>query len=146
MIAAQPSPPTSFASSFPISASTQRPAPAPTRSGRLFTPSLEGRIIFDPSCHSPFVFILLPALELSCLSFSCPRPLFSIVCGLFYENTGGGIPLPDLRDPQVPTRNSRPSWEKTEKCPGVSPLLAPLTDSLSRNPFVCHSYANPRGV
>src|ERR1700686_3248087 len=93
-----------------------------------------------------FTSFRLPALELSCLSFSCPRPLFSIVCGLFYENTGGGIPLPDLRDPQVTTRNSRPSCAKTQKCPRVSPLLATLTDSLSRNPFVCHSYANTRGV
>jgi len=31
----------------------------------------------------------LRALELSCLSFSQPDPLFSIVCRLFFKNTGG---------------------------------------------------------
>src|ERR1700681_2595237 len=120
MIAAQPSPPTSFASSFPISASTRRPLPAPTRSGRL-------SIIFDPSCHSPFVFILLPALKLSCLSFSCPRPLFSIVCGLFCENTGGGIPLPALHGSHLTSHTSRPSCAKTASCKS----------------FACHSYRLP---
>src|SRR5579859_8158297 len=115
MIAAQPSPPTSSASSFPISASTQHPAPAPTRSGPLFTLSLEGRVIFDPSCPSPFVFILLPALKLSCLSFSCPRPLFSIVCGLFCENTGGGIPLPDLHGSHATTSRVRRA-QNAQKC------------------------------
>ena len=146
MIAARLSPPTGFASPFPISAPTLRLTPARTRSGRLFTPSLERRIIFDPSCPSPFVFILLPALKLSCLSFSCPRPLFSIVCGLFYENTGGGIPLPDLHGSHLTSHTSRPSCAKARKTPPVSPLFAALTDSLSRNPFVCHSYANTRGV
>src|SRR5258705_4392174 len=34
----------------------------------------------------------LPTLEISCLSFSDPHPLFSIACGLFLQNTGGGIP------------------------------------------------------
>jgi hypothetical protein len=144
MIAAQLSPPASFASSFPISTSTQRPAPAPTRSGCLFTPRLEGRMIFDPSCPSPFGFILLPALKLSCLSFSCPRPLFSIVCGLFCENTGGGIPLPDLHGSHLTSHTSRPSCAKTQKRPPVSPLPATLTDSLSRKSFPCHSYANTR--
>jgi len=45
--------------------------------------------------HKSRLFIRLPPLELSCLSFSCPRPLFSIGCSLFCENTGGGIPLRD---------------------------------------------------
>jgi hypothetical protein len=139
MIAAQPSPPSSSSRPFPISASTRRPAPAPTRSGRL-------SVIFDPSCPSPFVFILLPALKLSCLSFSCPRPLFSIVCGLFCENTGGGIPLPDLHGSHLASHTSRPSCAKTQKRPPVSPLPATLTDSLSRKSFACHSCANTRDV
>src|SRR5579864_6098446 len=112
MIAAQLSPPTSSSRPFPISASTQCPTPAPTRSGPLFTPSLEKRAIFDPNRPRPFVFILLPALKLSCLSFSCPRPLFSIVCGLFCENTGGGIPLPDLHGSHLTSHTSRPSCAK----------------------------------
>ena len=31
----------------------------------------------------------LPTLEISCLSFSDPHPLFSIACRLFLQNTGG---------------------------------------------------------
>ena len=38
------------------------------------------------------------------------------------------------------------SCAKTQKCPPVSPLPVTLTHSLSRNPFICHSYANTRGV
>src|SRR5579864_2211365 len=146
MIAAQLSPPTSSSRPFPISASTQCPTPAPTRSGRLFTPSLEGRAIFDPNRPRPFVFILLPALKLSCLSFSCPRPLFSIVCGLFCEKTGGGIPLP-LRGSQAISHGSpSSSCAKAQKAPPVSPFPATLTDSLLRKSFPCRSYANTRGV
>src|ERR1700686_1930644 len=132
MIAAQPSPPTSFASSFPISASTRRPLPAPTRSGRL-------SIIFDPSCHSPFVFILLPALKLSCLSFSYPRPLFSIVCGLFCENTGGGIPLPALHGSHLTSHKSRLSPIFTgHKSPVTSHAsVSPLDSALTRTARFC---------
>jgi hypothetical protein len=132
MIAAQPSPPTSFASSSPIPTTTRRP-PRPG-------------VIVDPNCPRPFVFILLPALKLSCLSFSSPRRLFSIVCGLFCENTSGGIPLPDLHGSHLTSHTSRPSCAETQKRPPVSPLAATLTDFLSRKSFACHSYTNTRGV
>ena len=59
--------------------------------------------------HKSRLFMCLPALQLSCLSFSHPRPLFSIVCGLFYKNTGGGIPLPDLYRSHPASHKSRPS-------------------------------------
>src|SRR6266478_4968125 len=39
----------------------------------------------------------LAPLEISCLSFSDPHPLFSIACSLFSENTGGVVPLRQLR-------------------------------------------------
>src|SRR5437899_12758251 len=39
----------------------------------------------------------LAPLEISCLSFSDPHPLFSIACSLFSENTGGVVPLRHLR-------------------------------------------------
>jgi hypothetical protein len=47
----------------------------------------------------PFVFNGLPALFLSCASFSHPDRLFSIACPLFDKNTGGPLPspLPHLR-------------------------------------------------
>jgi hypothetical protein len=41
-----------------------------------------------------FTFFHLPALELSCLSFSYPRPLFSIVCGPFTKTPGVPYPFP----------------------------------------------------
>ena len=96
--------------------------------------------------HKSRRFMRLRALKLSCSFFSRPRPLFSIVCGLFYENTRCGIPLSDLHGSHLTSHNSRPSCAKTQKCPPVSPLPATLTHSLSRNPSVCHSYANTRGV
>src|SRR6201997_2038571 len=34
----------------------------------------------------------LPPLDRSCLYFSPRHPLFSIVCSLFLQNTGGGVP------------------------------------------------------
>jgi hypothetical protein len=40
--------------------------------------------------HCSFVFSSLPPLFRSLRSFSHPRPLFSIVCRLFSQNTGGG--------------------------------------------------------
>jgi hypothetical protein len=86
--------------------------------------------------------MLLHALQLSCGSFSHPRALFSIACGLFCENSGGGIPLPHLHESRV----TSPSCAKAQKSLFVSPLLATLTDSLSRKSFPCHSYANTRGV
>ena len=39
----------------------------------------------------PHVLSSLPPLEISCLSFCKPCPLFSIACGLFSKNTGGGM-------------------------------------------------------
>ena len=39
----------------------------------------------------------LAPLEISCLSFSDPRPLFSIACSLFSKNTGGVVPPRHLR-------------------------------------------------
>jgi hypothetical protein len=122
---------------------SSNPAPCPLCLSGKSLPDLHESPVTN---HKSRLFMHLPALELSCLSFSHPRPLFSIVCGLFYENTRGGIPLPDLRRSHLTTRSSRPSCAKAQKCPPVSPLPAALTDSLSRKSFPCHSYANTRGV
>jgi len=80
-------------------------------------------------------FSSLPALIFSCRSFSDLDPLFSITSGLFDKDTRGGIPLP------APSRVSQ-----AQNRHFLSPLLATLTDSLSRNSFPCRSYANTRGV
>jgi hypothetical protein len=42
-------------------------------------------------------FNTLRALELSCLSFSIIGHLFSMACGLFLQNTGGGVSRQQLR-------------------------------------------------
>ena len=74
-----------------------------------------------------------PRRVLSLRSFPRSHRLFSITCGLFSQNTGGGIPLRDL----VRCTEAR-------KCLFVSPLLVSLTHSVSRKSFACHSYANTR--
>ena len=48
------------------------------------------------SFFKSFVITRLPPLELTCLSFSHSLPLFSKACGLFCQNTGGGVSLPKL--------------------------------------------------
>src|SRR5713226_6079255 len=77
--------------------------------------------------------IPLRTLFLSLRSFPRSNRLFSIACGLFLQNTRGGIPLRDL----VRCTEAR-------KCLFVSPLLVTLTHSVSRKSFACHSYANTR--
>src|SRR5713101_3987807 len=77
--------------------------------------------------------IPLRTLFLSLRSFPRSHRLFSIACGLFSQNTGGGIPLRDLV-----------RCTEAQKCLSVSPLLATLTHSVSRKSFPCHSYANTR--
>lgn len=48
--------------------------------------------------HNPQSFSSLPPLEISCLSFSDRRPLFSMACSLFSQNTGEwGISAPAPR-------------------------------------------------
>src|SRR5882762_2102923 len=49
--------------------------------------------------RTAFLFIDLQPLEISCLFFSRPDPLFSMICSLFCQNTGGGVPLQLLRAP-----------------------------------------------
>jgi hypothetical protein len=44
-------------------------------------------------CRKSNSFNRLPALILSCRSFSQSLPLFSMPCGLFLQNTGGWVPL-----------------------------------------------------
>jgi len=50
-------------------------------------------------CRTAFLFIDLQPLGISCLSFSRPDPLFSMICSLFCQNAGGGVPLQLLRAP-----------------------------------------------
>jgi len=93
-------------------------------------PDLVG--VANPICR-PFVFSCLQTLFLSLRSFPRSHQLFSIACGLFLQNTRGGIPLRDLV-----------RCTEAQKCLFVSPLLATLTHSVSRKSFPCHSYANTR--
>jgi hypothetical protein len=108
-----------------------------------------------------FISLRLPALKLSCLSFSCPHPLFSIVCGLFYENTGGGIPLPALHgvapdESQVTSHQSGLAKSFGIRSYADRPILHYFGANKSfrirsyrtspRNPFRIRSYENPRGV
>src|SRR5260370_14602433 len=93
-------------------------------------PDLVG--VANPICR-PFVFSCLQTLFLSLRSFPRSHQLFSIACGLFLQNTRGGIPLPDLV-----------RCTEAQKCLFVSPLLATLTHSVSRKSFPCHSYATTR--
>src|SRR5260370_14729997 len=75
----------------------------------------------------------LQTLFLSLRSFPRCHRLFSISCGLFPQNTRGGIPLRDLV-----------RCTEAQKCPPVTPLLATLTHSVSRHSFPCHSYQHTR--
>ena len=61
-------------------------APAPAGSGCL--PARQAGLSVEKSPNS-FPDIPLRTLEISLLSFSTSHPLFSIVCGLFLQNTGG---------------------------------------------------------
>ena len=121
MTAAQPSPPTSFASSFPISASSLRP--------------LRLSVIFDPSCLRPFVFILLRTLFLSLRSFPRFDRLFSIACRLFSQNTGGvwGVILSVLSVSQ---------WQ----IHFVKSFRIRSYEKRPRKSFRIRSYKNTRGV
>jgi hypothetical protein len=119
-----------------------------------------------------FTSFRLPALKLSCVSFSYPRPLFSIVCGLFCENIGGGIPLPALHGSHLTSHKSRLSPDFREspvtshqsglaKSFGIRsyagrPILHYFVANKSfsirsyghpaRNPFRIRSYKKPGGV
>src|SRR5260370_30970005 len=84
-----------------------------------------------PTSSISFISFRLRTLKLSCRSFSDSRPLFSITSALFSQNTRGGIPLRDLA-----------RCTEAQKCLSVTPLLATLTHSVSRNSFPCHSYAH----
>jgi hypothetical protein len=114
--------------------------PRPGRGGKTLSDRHESPV----TSHKSRLFMLLCTLKLSCSFFSYPRPLFSIVCGLFDKNTRGGVPLPDLHGSQFTNRKLRRSRAKTQTCPPVSPLPATLTHSQSRKSFPCPSYANTR--
>jgi len=83
--------------------------------------------------HCPFVFSGLQTLFLSLRSFLRSDRFFSIACGLFLQNTRGGI-----------SRRELVRCTEAQKCLFVSPLLATLTHSVSRKSFPCHSYENTR--
>src|SRR5882724_486566 len=51
---------------------------------------------------NPCPFINLPPLGISCLSFRGSNSLFSIVCSLFWQNTGGWVPHGSLAGSVLP--------------------------------------------
>ena len=94
----------------------------------------------------------LRALKLSCSFFSYPRPLFSIVCGLFDENTRGGIPLSHLHGSHLTSHKLRfsPEFRQSQDTSHQSRLAKSFRfrsyRNSARNPFRIRSYENPRGV
>jgi hypothetical protein len=92
-----------------------------------------------------FISFRLRALKLSCGFFRLSHPLFSMLCALFDKNTRVAYPLPIFTSHRSPvTGRALRRAPQAQKCPPVSPLPATFTHSLSRNPFVCHSYTNTR--
>jgi hypothetical protein len=101
----------------------------------------------SPNQANSFVPMLLRPLEVSCLSFCCTLPLFSIACSLFFQNTrGGGYPL--RRDLQpfclrtlnrliTPFPTTYPSRAKLrwEDSP-VSPFFATHTEAPTASPLL----------
>ena len=57
------------------------------------------------------------------------------------SGAGSQLSTVDCKPPASPSR-----VQKAQKRHFLSPFPATLTHSASRNPFVCHSYANTRGV
>src|SRR6266851_6592942 len=95
---------------------------------RPLTPLVSALTSF-PSFSQKIAFLTLLESALTDTPSSNPFRIRS------YKNSGGwGSPNLDL--PKLCT--------KAQKRPPVSPFPATLTHSLSRNPFVCHSYANTR--
>jgi hypothetical protein len=85
-----------------IGLSSPRLSPSETNNLQRTTVNLS-----QVASHKSRLFMRLRALELSCSFISYRRPLFSIVCGLFYKNTGGGVSRTTLRD----TRGGVPSTD-----------------------------------
>ena len=96
---------------------------------------LSRRNLADPSRHSspnPRPFNRLEPLS---LLFPTPVLCFQQLAASFRKTPGVGVPL---REFARCTEAQKPLF--------VSPLLATLTHSVSRNSFPCHSYANTRDM
>jgi hypothetical protein len=89
---------------LPPSAPTANPAP--DSDARSATSNKPPRDLLNFVRVHLLYFLPFARSELSCTFFPYPRPLFSIVCGLFFENTGGGIPLLDLQESRVTNHKS----------------------------------------
>src|SRR5882757_9596309 len=74
----------------------RNPTPFPVGAQHCCAPATHN--LSDSAAHlccpadNPCPFINLPPLGISCLSFRGSSSLFSIVCSLFWLNTGGGYP------------------------------------------------------
>jgi hypothetical protein len=89
-------------------------------------------------CGKLHVFSSLPPLEISCRSFCKPCPLFSIACGLFSKNTGGGMS----------GEHTRP-FSRRSACGAVSTFRINTSKSVSKQTtltsFRMNTYEKPRG-
>ena len=97
--------------------------------------------LFARPSSKPRYFNSLPPLEISCLSFSDRRSLFSIACslpagllaGLFLQNTRGGIPA---REAQVRSQSAvhLPLESTLAKVYQNKQLQLPLESTLMQKP------------
>jgi len=98
---------------------------------RVLPPTTLARPLTRSSCNSHH-FSGLEPLELSCLAFSDRHRLFSIACGLFLQNTGGG----GISHPSRVTANHRFS----------SHLLSATYESPFFQPLCFHIHLRCPGV
>ena len=95
-----------------------------------------------PNRANSFPPTLLRTLQLSCRSFFRPRPLFSIACTLFAQNTrGGGTPQRRL----LPSRHSDVQILRPADAISFAVCFHNDTNPSSHNSFLFASMQIPRG-
>jgi hypothetical protein len=102
-------------------------------------------------CGKFHVFSSLPPLEISCVSFCKPRPLFSIACSLFSQNAGAGwASRMLLRDTGggMSGEHTHP-FSRRSACGAVSTFRINTSKSVSKQTtltsFRMNTYEKPRG-
>ena len=111
----------------------------------MVTSAMLARQITHPSAPNranSFPPTLLRTLQLSCRPFFRPRPLFSIACSLFAQNTrGGGTPQHRL----LPSRHSDVQTLRPADAISFALCFHNDTNPSSHNSFLFTSMQIPRG-